>query len=197
MILYHPFIWCPDYLWKGESEVRRSSILPPAVSTCGFQSAFKLAVIWRLRRQRRPWLCAGSWRMETLMSTSLHMSAKIHVLFLDYFALGLGIIQRRSMKSPSSFVGVVGRWISTCGFQSAFKLAVIWRLRRQRRPWLCAGSWRMETLMSTSLHMSAKIHVLFLDYFALGLGIIQRRSMKSPSSFVGVVGRWRWIRVRR
>ena len=49
--LYHHFIWCNDSLWWGGSEVRRSSILPPAVSTYGFQSAFKLDAIWQMRRQ--------------------------------------------------------------------------------------------------------------------------------------------------
>ena len=92
----------------GGSEVRMSSILPPDVSTCHSQSAFKLAAIWRLRRRRRPWLHVGSWSMETLVSTSLHMSANIHVLFYAYCALVLGIIHWRSMKSATSFVGVVG-----------------------------------------------------------------------------------------
>ena len=42
------------------------------------------------------------------MSTSLHMSALIHVLFLASYTLVLGIIQRRSVKSPSSFTRVIG-----------------------------------------------------------------------------------------
>ena len=99
----------PCLLVEGEgSDVRMYSILPPDVSTCHSQSAFKLATIWRLRRRRRPWLHVGSWSMETLVSTSLHMYAKIHVLFYAYCALVLGIIHWRSMKSATSFVGVVG-----------------------------------------------------------------------------------------
>ena len=73
------------FLVKGDSEVTRSSIFPLAVSTCRCCHPFKLAAIWRIRRQRRPWLCAGSWRMETLVPKSLHMSAKIHVFFLALF----------------------------------------------------------------------------------------------------------------
>ena len=45
--------------------------------------------------------------MKTLVLTRLQMYAKIHVFFLAYCALGLGIIQWRSVKSPPSFVGAV------------------------------------------------------------------------------------------
>ena len=55
----------------------------------------------------------------------------------------------------------------------------------------------METIVTKILHMSAKIHVFFLDYCVLGLGVIQRRSMKSLSSFVGLIGGLRGICVRR
>ena len=54
----------------------------------------------------------------------------------------------------------------------------------------------MQRLSSTSLHVSADIHMFFLASQDLGFGTALRRAAKSPSSFVRVVGGRRGIRVR-
>ena len=46
--------------------------------------------------------------MKTLVSESLHVSAKIHAFFRDSRALGFGIARLRDAKSLSSLVRVVG-----------------------------------------------------------------------------------------
>ena len=89
--LLPPLHLVPCFLVEGGgAEIRRSSIFPPAVSTHHLWSAFKLALIWRLRHCRRPWLRAGS--METLVSKILHVSAKIHMFLLASCALILDIV---------------------------------------------------------------------------------------------------------
>ena len=60
---------------------------------------------------------------------------------------------------------------------------------------LCEIPARRDSLV-TSLHVSAKIHMFFLAYCALGLGIALRRAANIPSYLVVVVGGWRGIRVR-
>ena len=45
-----------------------------------------------------PWSRAGSWRAETLVSMSLHVSTNIHIFFLDSCALGFGDIPPEGCK---------------------------------------------------------------------------------------------------
>ena len=105
--LYQPFILCQASLEMGGCKARRASISTLDVSIWRQLYSFSLAVIWWLRCCRRPWLRAGSWRMETIMTTSLQMSSNIHTLFLDSLALVLDIARRSAVNSPSSPIGVV------------------------------------------------------------------------------------------
>ena len=52
------------------------------------------------------WYRAGYWCMETLVLTSLHMTAEIQAFFRASHAFGFVIALRRAAKIPSSLVGV-------------------------------------------------------------------------------------------
>ena len=62
--------------------------------------------------------------------------------------------------------------------------------------WSIVGYRHAETLSSTSLHVSAKIHAFFLASWDLGFGMALRRAVKSPPYLVGVVGGRRGIHMR-
>ena len=91
---------------EGEYEARSTSISPPASYVLRRRSAFKLALIMWLRRWMSDWYRAGYWCMETLVLTSLHMTAEIQAFFRASHAFGFVIALRRAAKIPSSLVGV-------------------------------------------------------------------------------------------
>ena len=53
-----------------------------------------------------------------------------------------------------------------------------------------------ETILLTILQVAAKIHAFFRAYLDLGFGVALRRSAKSPSPLIGVVGGRRVSRLR-
>ena len=105
--LYQLFSCCQAFRGNGGSAPISASTSSPAVSTCLFLSPFRLAVIYRLSLQILVWSLAFC-RLETLLSTSLHVSSKIDPLFLLSLACGFGTSLRRAAKIPSSCVGSAG-----------------------------------------------------------------------------------------
>ena len=93
---------------RGGSAPSSRSISSPASSVRRLLFLLRIALIARPRRWMRAWSLDVPRIMETLSSTSLHVSAKIHVFFLASWAFGLGMDLRRAVKSPSSLVSVVG-----------------------------------------------------------------------------------------
>ena len=121
----------PCFIVEGGSDVRRESILPLSVSAIRLRSAFGLDAIWFLRRRMRPWWRAKSQHAENIVSTSLHVSAKINMFFFDSHDLGLGNYQQRAAKILSSLVGVVGGWRGVCmrrpRYFAYYLMVVLWR----------------------------------------------------------------------
>ena len=81
---------------------------PLAVSAWRWRSALRITFIYCPMQRKRHWLYVGYRRMDTLVSTSLHVSSKIHVFFLAYLDFGLGISWRMLVKSFPSLIGVNG-----------------------------------------------------------------------------------------
>ena len=108
--LYHPFIMCRDSLWRRSMlPVTALSNLPlPPSSAPHLLFPLRLALIAWTRRCMRVWFCDRPGSAENLSSTSLHMSAEIHTLFLDSHVFGFWMYLRRAAKSLSSLVGVDG-----------------------------------------------------------------------------------------
>ena len=106
--LYHPFIWCQDYFWRGCSTARSVSISLPASSVLHRRYSFRIVLIARPRRRMRDWSCAGFQCADTLMSTRLHVASKIQLFFLDSFDLGFEIVLLKAANILSSLIGVVG-----------------------------------------------------------------------------------------
>ena len=106
--LYHPFIWCHDYLCMWGSKSSSASISSPASSFLRCWSAFRLAFIMRLSHQMNAWSRAGYRSAETLVLTSLHMSTDIHAFFCASRVFCFGIARQRAATSLSTLVGVVG-----------------------------------------------------------------------------------------
>ena len=79
---------------------------------------------------------------------------------------------------------------------SLFKIDTIARPNLQKRDCSFTGYWRVETLFSASLNTASDIHMFSLASQARGFGTALRRAAKIPSSLVGVVGGWRWSRLR-
>ena len=108
--LNNPFIQYQGSLLRWGSEVRRALIFPLDVSVRIFQSTFSLTLICRTMCRMKPCLRSGSCSVETLVSTSLHVSSNIHAFILAYCALVLGIAWWRETKIPSSLYKKVGGW---------------------------------------------------------------------------------------
>ena len=62
--------------------------------------------------------------------------------------------------------------------------------------WSRAGYWRVETLVSTNLHVADKIQELFHASRAFGFGISLLRAAKIMTSLIGVVRVRRGSRMR-
>ena len=110
--LYHHFIWCQDYLWRGGSSPSSLYIAHPASSILFLQYSFKFVFIARSRRRRRDLIYTGSRQVEILALMSLHASSNIQAFLLASLAFGFGICLCSYMKSPFSIVEVVRvrRW---------------------------------------------------------------------------------------
>ena len=106
--LYHPLILCHASWIKGGYTRTIASTSAPASSTCHLLSDVKLALMARPSLLMMVWPFAGTWRAETLSSTSLHVSAEIHSFFRASHAPSFGTALRRSEKILSSLVGSVG-----------------------------------------------------------------------------------------
>ena len=93
---------------EGVYEARSSSISSSASSILCLRYDFRIALIVRLRLLKRDWTHSRSFRADTLVLTSLHTAYDIQALLLASIAFNFGIALRRSAKSLSSLIRVVG-----------------------------------------------------------------------------------------
>ena len=105
---YHPFIRCQASQWRGGSvpSSRLASLTASSFRLC--LSSHRITLIARSRLRIRAWYLTRSQRVETLLSTSLHVAAEIHAFFRAYLDLYFGRYLHNSVKSLSSLTVVVG-----------------------------------------------------------------------------------------
>ena len=106
--LYHPWILCQASWIRGGSTPISASTSAPASSARRLRSSAKLSLIARPIRILSACPFAGSRRVETLSSTSLHVSSEIHSFRLPSRTFAFGTALCRAAKASSSLVGVVG-----------------------------------------------------------------------------------------
>ena len=93
---------------EGTTAPSSCSIASPDSSIHCCMSSLRIAFIVRPSLRMWEWSHSGSRSVENLLSTSLHVSIKIHTFFLGSWALGLGMALCRPKKSPSYLIRVVG-----------------------------------------------------------------------------------------
>ena len=103
--LYRPSIQFYASLCRVGYEASSASISPPTSSVLRRRSNFKLTLIGHLRLRISDWSWSGSWSVDTLVFTNLHVDANIHMLFRASRSFGFVLDLHRVPKSPSSLVG--------------------------------------------------------------------------------------------
>ena len=108
--LYHPLFRCQASRWSGGSDPISVSTYAPTSSALCFLSSCNFAFMARPNLQINVSYYAIYRHAEKLLSTSLHVTADIHMFFLAPWDCGFGTALSRAAKIPSSLVGEVGGW---------------------------------------------------------------------------------------